>query len=319
MTAPRFRGIVPPLVTPLCERDQLDLQGLDRLLDHQLQGGVHGLFMLGTTGEAPSLSYQLRRELITRVCRRIAGRIPVLVGITDTSFVESVHLAKHAADAGADALVLTAPYYFPAGQTELLGYVQRLVAELPLPLMLYNMPGLTKIWFEVDTVRKLADIDQVVGIKDSSGDIDYFRALLELRAQRPDWSFLIGQEAMLSTAIELGGQGAVAGGANVIPALFVECYQAAVAGNVERVRKLNQTIGEFQKIYEIGKYGSRFIKATKCALSVLSICDDFMAEPFNRFHPADREKVQRILGSLAIRSAGHSAQHPVPDLTSLPT
>src|SRR5262245_61331944 len=114
-----LRGIIPPLLSPLADRDQLDVAGLERLIEHVLVGGVHGLFVLGTTGEGPSLSYGLRHELLERVCRQVAGRVPVLVGITDTSLVESVRLGEHAQDAGAQAVVVSAPYYFPIGQAEL--------------------------------------------------------------------------------------------------------------------------------------------------------------------------------------------------------
>src|SRR5947209_3616044 len=115
MPPSKFHGIIPPLVTPLVDRDTLDYAGLQRLVKHVVGGGVHGIFLLGTTGEAPSLSYRLRRELITRVCELVEKRVPILVGITDTAFVESVALANHAAQAGASAVVLSTPYYFPAG------------------------------------------------------------------------------------------------------------------------------------------------------------------------------------------------------------
>ena len=104
-----LRGIIPPLVTPLLDRDTLDIAGLERLIEHILSGGVHGLFILGTTGEAPSLSYRLRYELIERTCSLVKGRVPVLVGITDTSFTESVNTAVKAKDAGAQAVVLAPP------------------------------------------------------------------------------------------------------------------------------------------------------------------------------------------------------------------
>lgn len=293
-----FSGIIPPLVTPLSNRDELDVAGLERLVAHVLAGGVNGLFILGTTGEAPSLSYRLRRELIDRVCRLVNGRVPVLVGITDTSFVESVHLAKHAAEAGAKAVVLSTPYYFPAGQTELTSYVRNIVPELPLPVMLYNMPSLTKVWFEIETLQNLADLSNIAGIKDSGGDLDYFARLIPLRNLRPDWSIMIGPEAMLPQAMKLGGDGGVAGGANPYPQLFVECYRAAVNGDEARVRQLSHGINELQRIYDVGKYASRYIKATKCALSLLGICDDFMAEPFHRFLAPERERVSEILKSL---------------------
>jgi 4-hydroxy-tetrahydrodipicolinate synthase len=296
----RFQGIIPPLVTPLVARDELDLPGLERLVEHVLAGGVSGLFILGTTGEAPSLSYRLRRELIDRVCRQAASRAPVLVGITDTSFVESMNLARHAADAGAAAVVLSTPYYFPAGQTELTGYIENIIADLPLPLVLYNMPSLTKVWFEIETLRKLAVSERIVGIKDSSGDLDYFARLMTLREARPDWSIMIGPEAMLPDAMRLGADGGVSGGANIFPRLFVACYQAACAGDTERLASAQAAIDALQQIYDIGKYASRYIKATKCALSLLGICDDFMAEPFHRFRLPERERVRRVIEPLSL-------------------
>ncbi|MEQ1827286.1 MAG: dihydrodipicolinate synthase family protein [Pirellula sp.] len=294
----RPKGIVPPLVTPLVDRDELDQTGLERLLEHVIAGGVDGVFILGTTGEAPSLSYRLRRELIDRVTSVIAGRIPVLVGITDTSFVESVRLADHAKRAGAAAVVLSTPYYFPAGQTELTGYVENLVPELELPLVLYNMPSLTKVWFEIETLERLAAIEQIIGVKDSSGDLGYFEKAVGLKRIRPDWSIMIGPEAKLPEAMRLGGDGGVAGGANVFPDLFVECYQACVANDRNRIDAAQSAINALQQIYDVGKYASRYIKATKCSLSLLGICDDFMAEPFHRFRAPERQRVEAILESL---------------------
>lgn len=294
-----FSGIIPPLVTPLRSRDELDEPGLTRLIEHVIGGGVNGIFLLGTTGEAPSLSYHLRRELISKTCGLVQGRVPVLVGITDTSFVESVNLAQHAAEAGAAALVLSTPYYFPAGQTELTGYVQNIVRELPLPLMLYNMPSLTKVWFELETLEKLSDIQEIVGIKDSGGDLAYFERLMRLRSLRPDWSIMIGPEAMIPEAMQLGGDGGVAGGANVYPQLFVACYQACEKKQTARVQQLRTIIDDFQQIYSIGKYASRYIKATKCALSLSGICEDFMADPFHHFRPPERERVRQILDRIS--------------------
>ena len=301
---PLLSGVIPPLVSPLSSRDEIDQAGLARLIEHVLAGGVHGLFLLGTTGEAPSLSYRLRRELIDRVTTQVAGRVPILVGITDTSFVESVRLAEHAAQAGATALVLSTPYYFPAGQTELTGYIENLVPELPLPLVLYNMPSLTKVWFEIETLIRLAAIPKIIGLKDSSGDLAYFQKAIELKKIRPDWSIMIGPEAKLPDAMRLGGDGGVAGGGNIFPKLFVDCYNACVAGDSVRVEALQSDINALQQIYEVGKYASKYIKATKCCLSLLGICDDFMAEPFHRFRAPERERVRGILDSLSFRVSG---------------
>jgi 4-hydroxy-tetrahydrodipicolinate synthase len=265
------------------------------LVEHVLGGGVHGLFILGTTGEAPSLSYHLRRQWIDNVCELVAGRVPILVGITDTSFIESVSLAKHAAQAGANAVVLSTPYYFPAGQTELTAYIDHIVDELPLPLVLYNMPSLTKVWFDVETVEKLSAHPNIIGVKDSSGDLEYFKSITELKRLRPDWFVMIGPEAMLGKAMQAGGDGGVSGGANLAPKLFVDYYHSLVSGDTGQAELLGMRIERLQAIYDVGKYASRHIKATKCGLSLMGICDDFMAEPFNRFLPPERERVADIL------------------------
>lgn len=293
-------GIVPPLVTPLVARDQLDVDGLGRLVEHVLSGGVSGVFVLGTTGEAPSLSYRLRREMIERSVEFVAGRVPVLVGVTDTAFVESVALAEYAAECGADAAVLTTPYYFPAGQTELTSYVEQIVPELPLPLVLYNMPGLTKVWFEIETLQRLATLPSIIGVKDSSGDLDYFARVCRLKDVRPDWSVLLGPEAMLDEAIRLGGDGGVCGGANFAPRVFVECYEALRDGVDTAARERHAEIVALQKIYEVGKYASRYIKATKSALSIMGVCGDLPADPFHPFLAPERAKVAAILEEVGL-------------------
>ena len=293
-----YQGIIPPVITPLSDRDTLDIEGLERLIEHMISGGVHGLFVLGTTGEGPSLSYRLRGEVIQHACRITENRIPVFVGVTDTSIVESIRLSEVAAEAGAQATVLATPYYFPAGQTELTQYINHIVPELALPVMLYNMPSMTKLWFEAETLASFKDLEQVIGIKDSSGDMDYFRQICALKSERPDWSIFIGPEERMIESISLGANGGVNGGANIFPKLFVDAYEAAVAGNEQRCAELQRQIGAFGEIYTIGRYTSRFIKATKCAASITGLCDDFMAEPFNRFYPQDRAKVEAILEKL---------------------
>src|SRR4051794_13793957 len=202
-----LRGIIPPLVTPLLDRDRLDNAGLERLIEHVLGGGVHGVFLLGTTGEGPSLSHRLRCEVVERACAQVGGRVPVLVGITDTSFVESIEMAEHAADAGARAVVLAPPYYFPTGQAELAEYVESIAAALPLPLYLYNMPSHTKLAFEPETVARVLPIPKILGLKDSSGQLVYFHKIQALAAARPDFSLLMGPEELLAESVLLGAHG----------------------------------------------------------------------------------------------------------------
>ena len=290
------------MVTPLTGRDTLDVPGLERLVERLVAGGVSGIFALGTTGEAPSLSYRLRREVVEHTCRLVKSRIPVLVGITDTSLVESAHLAAHAATHGADAVVTSAPFYFPAGQPELREFIEELLPELPLPLMLYNMPALTKTSFSREVVAWALDQEKIVGLKDSSGDLVYFRKIRHLaETARPDWSFLVGPEELLAEVVLMGGHGGINGGANLHPTLYVELYQAAKTGDLLRARELSaKVLALSEAIYQVGIHGSAIIKGLKCSLSILGICDDFMAAPFHRFHEADREIIRERLGELGI-------------------
>ncbi len=302
-----LRGIIPPMVTPLLDRDTLDVPGLERLIEHILRGGVQGLFILGTTGEAPSLSHRLRRELVERTCRQVNGRIPVLVGITDTAFVESVQMACIAAEAGASAVVLAPPYYFPAGQAELVEYLEHLTPELPLPLFLYNMPSHTKLSFDLETVRQAAELPGIVGLKDSSASMIYFQRLLALFQDRPDFTLLVGPEELLSESVLLGGHGGINGGANFHPRLYVQLYEAARSRDLDRVAELHRQVMRISTgIYSVGRFGSSYLKGVKCALSLLGICSDFMAEPFHRFNPPERARVEqelRALGLLESRAA----------------
>lgn len=194
--------------------------------------------------------------------------------------------------------MLTTPYYFPAGQTELTAYIKNIAPRIALPLVLYNMPGLTKVWFEMETLRRLSQIATIVGVKDSSGDLQYFSELCRLKKLRPDWRIYIGPEAMLQQAHARGGDGGVCGGANVAPDLFVKCYQSLVEKDEVEYGQIQQQIERFQEIYDIGKYASRYIKATKSALSLMNICSDLPADPFNRFLPPQREQVAEILKEL---------------------
>lgn len=299
MTLKKYHGIIPPMVTPLRDRDALDMPGLERLIEHILAGGVHGLFILGTTGEGPSLSYRLRKELIERTCRQVNRRVPVLVGITDTAFRESLNVARWSADAGADSLVVAPPYYLPEGQPELQEYLDHLVPELPLPLFLYNMPALTKVAMEPETVRRAMDEPRIIGLKDSSCSMIYLHRILALLPHRPDWPVLVGPEEMLSDAVFAGAHGGVNGGANLFPKLYVKLFEAAKTGDIAHARELHALVMRVSEgLYRIGKHSSAIIKGIKGALALSGICNDFMAEPFQRFREPERSRVRQILDEL---------------------
>jgi dihydrodipicolinate synthase/N-acetylneuraminate lyase len=294
-------GIIPPLVTPLRGPDELDVLGFDRLIEHVLEGGVHGLFLLGTTGEGPALSQRLRAEIIDAGCRRVAGRVPVLVAVTDPSFAETIRLARRAASAGAQGLVLAPPYYFPLDQPELTSYVERVANTVTLPIFLYNLPSFTKVSFEPETVAQLLGTPKIVGLKDSGGDIGYLHAVRQLAASRPDFTVLVGPEELLAEAVLLGAHGGVCGGANLAPRLYVDLYNAARTGDAARVRELHAMVMRIaMTIYSLGSGSAGVIQGLKCALSHLGICDDFVAEPFRRLEGSRRDRVRAALGALGL-------------------
>ena len=297
-----LRGIVVPMVTPLAAVDQLDVPGAERLVDHLVSGGVHGLFLLGTCGEGTSLSPRLRRAFVDGVCRQVDGRIPVLVSITGTSYAESVALAEHSADAGADAVVIAPPYYLPIEQSELTQYVLRLARETPLPAVLYNMPSLTKVPYELQTVRRLMDEDSIIGMKDSSGDLDYFEKVRELTRARPDWCLLMGPEHLLERAIALGGDGGVSGGANICPRLFVQIYEAAAAGQSAELDRLGEQAESLGQIYGTETISApSVIKGLKAALETLGICNGLVAAPLACLNPTERQRIKTVLGELGLQ------------------
>lgn len=294
----KLKGIIPPVVTPLINHKEIDIKGLERLLQHLLDGGVHGLFMLGTTGEATSLSYPLRKELLKRTSEIIKNRIPVVVGITDTSIDGSLEIAEYSAELGLEGVVVAPPYYMPISQEEMREYLENLAPKLPLPFMMYDMPSCTKLHMSIETIRKAKELG-AIGVKDSSGDMSYLYALIEEFKESPDFAVIAGTELFLPETILHGGHGAVAGGANIYPKLFVDLYQASLERDLDKIAVLREKVMRINDtIYNVGKHNSRIAKGIKCALSVMNICDDYMALPLRRHGKEERKKIEQYVSEL---------------------
>jgi 4-hydroxy-tetrahydrodipicolinate synthase len=296
-----LRGIVPPLVTPLLDNNTLDVEGLERLIEHVVAGGVHGVFILGTTGEAQSLGFSLRCEMIKQTSRILKGRLPLLVGISDTSVADSVALANVAAENGADAVVSAPPYYYATAQPELAEFYEDLIPQLPLPVFLYNMPTHTKVSFAPSTIRRIAENPKVIGFKDSSANGGYFQSVMHEFRDRPDFSIFVGPEEMMGEVVLMGAHGGVNGGANMFPKLYVALYNAAVAKDVDKVRELHAKVMQLSStIYTVGIYGSSYLKGVKAGLSVLGICNDSLAAPFNKFDEVHKDKIRAAIEALEL-------------------
>ncbi|MBX3239075.1 MAG: dihydrodipicolinate synthase family protein [Chitinophagaceae bacterium] len=277
-----MNGIITPMITPLLSDDTIDKKGLKQIVEHLIAGGINGIFVLGTTGEATSLPDKLKQELIALSSEYIGGRVPLFVGITDPSPGESIALAAFSKNAGASAVVAAPPFYFTLTQPELMAYYNNLADKSVLPVFIYNMPAQTKIMIEPSTVTALSKHPNIPGIKDSSGIGPYFNTLLYLLKDNPDFSVFVGPDEMMAQAVLLGGSGGVNSGSNMFPHLFVRLYKAAAEGDLQTVRYLQQAVMEISSvIYSQGGGGYRFLKGIKKVLSAMKMTGNTMALPLH--------------------------------------
>ena len=305
---PRFTGIVPPMITPLAEDLSLDEPALERLVEHVIGGGVHALFALGTTGEAPSLPMGMRIETLRCLRYMVQGRVPVIVNVTSTCLDDSLRLAKTAAHNGCSAVAIAPPYYYPIPQAALREYVRQFIEASPLPTLLYNIPSHTKVAVELDTVRWAMQDDRVIGLKDSSMDMGYFRQVGQILPQRPDWSLLVGSERAMVETMKLGGHGCVGGAGNVWPRLLVDLYEAIGGGDAAAVRKLDAAVQRVAEIFAATELENGAIHALKWAASRLGLCDPRVSPPLLALSPARREAVQRKLEETGLLECALAAQ-----------
>ena len=294
-----LHGVIPPVVTPLNEDYSLDTVGLETLIEHLIAGGVHGLFILGTTGEGPHLSHALRKEVISETVRINNSRLPVLVGVTDTSIEELLDMSDYAKEAGVNAVVLAAPFYAPLHQSELEEWMKVVIPKIELPVILYDIPSHINVKLSVEVVTELSSIDNVIGIKDSSGDMAYFHMLLA-SIDRPGFRFFTGPEMLLAESVLMGGHGGVSGGANLYPKLFSRVYSGAVDRNfdiLERGQLAQRAL--HTELYGLNGYGSGFMCGLHAAMAVKGICKNVLMPPYFAFQ--DEARIIEILASLEQR------------------
>lgn len=301
----RLEGIIVPLVTPLLDRETLDRAGLERLVSHVLAGGVHGLFLLGTTGEGPSLGRRLQRECLAAAAELVDGNVPLVVNVSGASLADSLELAQVAADVGARGVAATPPFYFRVVQEALLEYAWQLASDSPLPLFLYNIPQQTGLQFDVGTVARLLEHENIVGVKDSSGDVAQFEQLQRIFAGHPGKSLLAGSEAMLGDAVAGGAQGGVCGGANLFPRLYVELYRCAAQGCGEKAALLGTAVDQVGRhVYQLQDGQWSFIESIKYVLSLLRICGEFVLPPLRQLSESNKNLLKSRLVTLSQQSSG---------------
>ncbi|MGI6624878.1 MAG: dihydrodipicolinate synthase family protein [Limnochordia bacterium] len=303
MKLTELRGVIPPIVTPFDENGVLDLQSLANVTHHLIDGGVDGIFCLGSTGECAALTDGERQKIVRTVAEVAAGRVPVLAGITETSTRRAVQLGKLVIEAGAQAVVVAPPFYHRNSQNELIHYFRDLASELPVPVIAYNVPVLTKTALEPATVEILAREGTILALKDSGGDGNILREFLLKTRDIPGFTVLTGLEFQVDTALQMGVHGCVPGVGNVAPREYVELYELARNGEYHKARELQERM---IKLFDICYQGSDQISGSASALSGFKsalrwlgiIKTAKMAPPMGSLTAEEEDKVREVLVSL---------------------
>ena len=295
-----FEGVITPMVTPLIDRENIDFKGLEKLLDHLINGGVSGVFLMGTTGEGTSISPRMRKDLIKYSIEYVKGRVPVFVSIADCCIEESLNMARYAKECGVTYLVSALPFYLGLTQKEIIDYYTTIADNVPLPLFLYNIPAQTKLMISVEAVKTLAKHPNIIGMKDSSGNGTYFNTLLaEIKAEYPNFTILVGPDEMLASTMAMGGNGGVNSGSNLFPELYINLFKACKAKDTERILKLQKLVMKVSTgVYSVDKSSVSFLKGLKAALFTEGLITDYICEPLQKVNNADLETIRKNVAEL---------------------
>jgi 4-hydroxy-tetrahydrodipicolinate synthase len=248
------------MVTPLNPDETLDEPSLRRLVDFLVGAGVHGIWSMGTTGEFAALPEQERARGVAATVDQVRGRVPVIANIGDSSTTLALRHAKHAAKAGADALALTPPHYYPHSMDEMLTHFRAVKEAFPdLPLLIYNIPQTVKVKMTVATTLQLAREGTAQGIKDSQNDLRWFRMLaVAIREDGLEEQFrlFLGTRILVDAARVIGAHGAIPATSNVAPAAAAEAWDAAVRGDYALAARAQEVVMQYEDLSEIARGGS---------------------------------------------------------------
>ena len=236
---PPLHGIIPPLVLPMAGDGSFDFESLRRLVAFLLDRGVHGLWINGTTGDFHALEHEERLAVLREVVKAAAGRVPVTAQVGDAATRRALRHLQAAVEAGADYVSAIAPYYLDYSQGELRSYYRDLAAASPVPLVLYHLPKMSKVGLTVESVLELVRDGTAVAIKDSAGDMTWYRQLISAcRTEGLDLRCFVGGGALIDSSLLGGGNGAMCAIANLLPSQCVAIYQAAMAQDWARAAAL---------------------------------------------------------------------------------
>ena len=290
------KGIIPAMVTPLKETGHINEASLRKLTNHLIDGGVHGLFAVGSQGESFSLSFEEKQETIRIVVDETRGRLPVYAGTGAVTTREAIETTKMAQDLGVSAVSVITPYFLVPNQKELIEHYTAIAKTCPdLPILLYSNPDRTQVPFPTSTVLELAAVDNIVGIKDSSGDMSLTGEYIRL-TRGMNFHVLMGRDTLIYAALCYGAKGSICATANVDPRVPVEIYEAFIAGDHKRALEAQYRLTPLRIAFGLGTFPG----VIKEALTMIGIDAGPAIRPVGPLSPENREKLRKILADMGM-------------------
>jgi len=285
-------GIIPAMVTPLNENETLNESALRRLVNYLIDGGVHGLFVLGSQGEFWAFDAQEKRHVLETVVDEAGGRVPVYGGASAVTTRETIALVQMAEAVGVDAVSVLTPFFISPNQQELYTHYADIATATSLPILLYNNPGRTGVGLAPETVTRLAEIENIVGIKDSSGDLsltgDYVRAAPE------GFAVLMGRDSIILAGLISGCAGAVAATASVVPRLVVDIYERFRGGDITGAKQAQERLASLRHTFSLGT----FPVVVKEAANMIGLAAGPARGPVGPLSEQARERLAQVLREL---------------------
>ncbi|MFL0436764.1 4-hydroxy-tetrahydrodipicolinate synthase [Bacillus pumilus] len=257
-----IHGIIPAILTPLTKGEQFHSEVTKQLVNRLIDSGVHGIFALGTNGEFHLFSEEEKLQIAETVVNAVGGRVPVFIGAGENSTEATISLSNKLADLGVDVLSIITPYFVAPTQEELYEHFRHISENVNIPILLYNIPSRTGVSLAPETVARLSILPNVLGIKDSSGNIENIKAYLDVTKDE-DFVVLAGTDSLILETLKLGGAGAVAATANVLPETVVGLYESFQKGEFNQSEHLQQQLQPLRATFSLGTLPAPLKKAAE--------------------------------------------------------
>lgn len=301
----KFRGVFPAVPTPFTPAHEVDEPAIERIVNHLIQGGVHGLWVMGSGSAFPCLTTAQRSQSFRAVVKANRQRLPILAGVSDTSLDQAIAHAREASSLGVDAVFAISPWYYTLDATDIRSWFEQLASASPLPLVIYHNPFNSKIPLDLDLIAALSKHDGIVGIKDSSCSIGFHLELLARFGGRDDFHVFQGDDGAMAAATWHGAAGFVAATPVFAPALGVKLYNAARAGDTATMRALQRQCTDMLGVFTVrpGSNDSNFLAGQQAALAALGLCHNLPAKPARPYTESELNQVRDILARNGVETA----------------